>query len=661
MTLEERFKLVRGNVFGTFPVERLGIPAVNFTDASSGIRITKNYSYDKTTSFPCLQLLAATWDTTMAYQYAKSIGEECRGSGIHFLLGPGMNIMRNSLCGRNFEYVGEDPFLAGEMVKSYVLGLQSTGTAATIKHFIGNEAEYNRKISNSVISKRALYEIYLPAFKKGIDAGAKSVMTSYNLLNGEWTAESKHLVTDILRHELNFKWLVMSDWGSVFNGQKCVQAGVDIEMGIGRAISRDSSKVYGTPEIDRMVENILKTCIYAGYYGDNYTDSTLLSNWGEREKIAYQTNLEGIVLLKNKGILPISPTDKKIKILVSGNNANRMELSAGGSSHVKGYNNRSYLMTLQETFGEENISYTEKPSERELKSATNILLFCGFPQRGKGCESEGVDRPFVLPDDDLIAKAVSLNKNTIICIQTGGAVKMDWQMQAAAIVQSFYGGQTGANALRDILIGKVNPSGKLPYTFEKRFEDSPAADYNAVTSNKLRRVPDDEVVDEKYANLFTNSKDTAKFYTYDVSYDEGIFVGYRWYDKKGIDVCFPFGHGLSYTTFTYDSLSVEKMDKEVIVAFNLANKGTIAGDEIAQLYVTDKECSVERPKKELKGFNRVSLLPGESKKVEIMLSPDAFKFWDEDTNTWKFEPGIFNIKVGASSHDIRLNADIVFD
>ena len=658
MTPAERFKLVGGNDMGTYPVERLGIPAVKFTDASAGVRINKNDYYNKTTAFPCPQLLASTWNTTMAYKFAEAIGEECRSFGIHFLLGPGMNIMRNSLCGRNFEYVGEDPYLAGEMVASYVRGLQSTGTSATLKHFIGNESDFNRRLSNSVISERAIHEIYLPPFKKGVNAGAMAVMTSYNLLNGEWTAENKKLVTDILKKELGYKWLVMADWTSVWNGQKFTQSGVDIEMPTGKAMQRDSTKIIGSKQIDRMAESILKTCIYAGYYDKNYTDSSKIDKWDKRAEIAYQTNLEGIVLLKNKGILPIDPQSVKGTILVAGNNATRLELAGGGSAHVIGYNNTTYLDALKKAFGEKNIIYIENPSNTDLESANKIFLFCGFPYKGKNAEAEGLDRPFILPDNELISRAVSLNSNTIVCLQTGGSVEMIWEGKSAAILQAFYGGQTGAKALTDILTGKVNPSGKLPYTFEKKFTDSPANGYNQITSDKLNIVPVDEILRDNLANIFTTDKNTAKFYTYNVDYTESIFVGYRWYDKKGIDVSFPFGYGLSYTTFAYENLNIEKKGDEVVVSFDLKNVGKVAGDEIAQVYVTDNECSVERPLKELKGFKRVSLKSGETQKVVIKLKSDAFKFWNETSKNWKLESGTFNIKIGNSSRDIRLNKDM---
>ena len=537
-------------------------------------------------------------------------------------------------------------------------GLQSTGTSATLKHFAGNETDFHRRLSNSIISERALHEIYLQPFKSGVDAGATGVMTSYNLLNGEWAAQNRHLVTDMLKNEFGFKGLVMTDWTSTWNGEKFVQSGVALEMPTGVAMQRDSAKVFGTPQIDRMAEDILRTCIYAGFFNKNYADSSLQDNMDQHAKIAYQTNLEGIVLLKNNGILPVKSDMTTGKILIAGNNVTRKELAGGGSAHVKGYNSKTYLEAAQETFGEENINYVENPTDKDLKAASKIILFCGFPEKGENSEGEGHDRPFTLPDNDLITRAASLNPNTVVCLQTGGPVQMEWEDQPVAILQAFYGGQTGASALMDILTGKANPSGKLPYTFEKKFEDSPAAGYDQITAEKLHRVPDNEILPDWLANVFTIEKDTAKYYTYDVTYSEGIFVGYRWYDEKDIAVRFPFGYGLSYTTFAYDDLNVAKEGDNVKVTFMLKNTGEVAGDEIAQVYVTDVQSSVDRPKKELKGFKRVTLNPGESQKVEITLKPDAFKYWDESTKKWTLEPGDFNIKVGASSRDIRLNNDI---
>lgn len=653
MSPEEKFELVCGNGMGLRAIPRLGIPEIRFTDASGGVRIGNSERYSKTTALPCPQLLAATWDTTMARQYARAIGEECRGNGTHVLLGPGMNILRNSLCGRNFEYVGEDPYLAGQIIASYVKGLQSTGTAATLKHFIGNEAELMRKGSNSIIQDRALHEVYLPPFQQGIDAGALAVMTSYNQLNGEWAGQNKHLVTDILRNELGFRGLVMTDWNAVWNGVKFADSGVDLEMPNGYALRKDSAQIYGTEQIDRMAEDILKTCIYAGFYETAYTDSSLMDHWAKREAVAYKTNTEGIVLLKNNGILPVNLKSVKGKILVASNNATRLELAGGGSAHVAGYNNKSYLDVLQEELAGENIQFAENPSDHDFRSAGMVLLFCGFPVDGENREHEAVDRPFVLPDNELINRAVSLNKNTILCLQTGGSVQMNWAGKTAAILQAFYGGQTGAKALIDILSGRSCPSGKLPYTWEKRFEDSPAFAYDQAVPYEMRLEESDRIPTSQ-SDKFFRGKDSVSCCLYDIHYDEGIFVGYRWYDRHKIAVRFPFGHGLSYTSFEYSNLKVTQNGESVLVSFDVKNSGERFGDEVAQVYVSDRQCSVERPEKELKAFERVTVLPGETRRVELRLLPEAFRFWDEEINQWLFEPGEFIIQVGASSQDIRL-------
>ena len=666
MTADEKFKLVCAGTkgrFGITPIERLGIPGINFRDASAGIHIYEwqKKEFWKSTSFPSLQLLTATFDTSLVRQYSHAVGEECRGYNIHFLLGPGLNMHRNSLYGRNFEYVGEDPYLASQVIATYVSGLQSTGTAATLKTFFGNECEVWRKLSNSVIPERARHEIYFPPVVAGIDAGAKAVMTGYNFIEGEWTGQSKYVITDLLRGKLGFDWLVMSDWVSVWDGVKVINSGLDLEMPWGQAMKYDSAKVIGTPQIDRMAKNILKTCIYQGYYEDGYADTTLLKNWEKRAAIAYETNINGITLLRNEGILPINPTTVKGEILVSGINAQRLELSGGGSSHVTGYDNVTYLQAAINTFGEKKVKFVENPTDKDLQAASMILLFCGFEEKGTRYEGEGWDRLYDMVDNELIERAVSLNQNTVVCLQTGGYVKMGWKEKSAAIIQAYYGGQTGAIALMDIITGKENPSGRLPYTFEKKFEDSPAYGYNHVTSDKLRRIPYRDNYPRWVYNAFrkyTDEKDTA-CYIIDMNYDEGIFMGYRWYDKKDLDVHFPFGFGLSYTTFDYGNLALQKDGDDVIVSFNVKNTGELTGDEVTQVYVTDNECSVERPLKELKGFQRVRLAPGESKEVKVILHPDAFKFYDDTDGQWVLEPGAFNIKVGASSKDIRLNKDIV--
>lgn len=337
---EERFDLVSsGGAFGIAAVPRLSIPAVAFADASAGLRLKSVASlgtFEKTTAFPCTLLLASTWSGSLAYEYAHALGEEARAGGVHVILGPGANIYRLSQCGRNFEYLGEDPFLSSVMVENYVKGLQSTGVAATLKHFVGNETEMYRRSANSVIDDRALHEIYLPPFQAGIDAGAKCVMTSYNLLNGEWTGQSREAVEGLLRKELGFEWLCMTDWTATWDGEKIAASGVDLEKPSGKSLEKVRAKLLGSSEIDRMATRILATAIAAGFYEGNFARPEWMSRWAQREFVARKVNEQGIVLLQNNGILPLDAASVKGAILVAGINANREELSARGSGHVEG-------------------------------------------------------------------------------------------------------------------------------------------------------------------------------------------------------------------------------------------------------------------------------------------------------------------------------------
>jgi beta-glucosidase len=662
MTPEERFDMVSGgNSFGISGVPRLGIPPVNFADASAGIRIIKDTPteiYKQTTAFPATVLLASTWDNGLAGEYAKAIGEEMRAGGVHVLLGPGANIYRVSLNGRNFEYMGEDPFLASQMIENYVRGLQSMGVAATVKHFIGNETELFRKTSNSIIDERALHEIYLPAFKAGIDAGAWAVMTSYNQIDGEWAGQSADVINGLLRGQLGFRWLCMTDWVSTWDGKKLAASGQDLEKPSGFALKRDRDGLIGSPQIDRMAASILKTCIAAGLFADNFQKSEWMNNWSRREAVARRVNECGIVLLQNNGILPLSKDCAAGgTILVAGTNATRMELSGRGSGHVKGFNNKSYAQAVAEAF-EGDVLVEKYPSDAQIRSASLILLFPGYPLEGMPAESESLDRFFWMPDDKLIARCARLNPKTVVCVTAGAGVEMDWAPSAAAIVQAYYGGQTGATTLMDVLTGKVNPSGKLPFTIEKRFEDSPGFGYDKRPFEINKTYPASYFDKAKLNGIMVNKEKTGAS-VYNVHYKEGVFVGYRWYDEKCIEPRFPFGHGLSYTTFKYDNLVITKLDgQRVRVDFTLATTGEREGAEIAQLYVGDKQAGVPRPLRELKAFRRVVLKPGESRTVSIEIGRDAFSFWDVSTHDWRAESGEFEINVGASSRILPLKGSL---
>jgi len=635
LTEAERFDFVRGTGFAIRGVPRLGLPSIEFHDAGAGLRIDRRRPLEisQTTSYPATLVLASTWDTELAYAYAQAIGHEFRAAGSAVILGPGLNIHRVSLNGRNLEYMGEDPFLTSRLVEAYVKGAQSTGVAATLKHFVANNHETGRKRVNVIMDDRALREIYMPGFQAGIDAGAWGVMSSYNLLNGEWAGQSHPVITEILRNEMGFKWLVMTDWRAVYNGVKVAQSGTDLEMPEGAELEKNRAELVGTPEIDRMALSILRTGIASGIYEmlsrDTLRKPTLWEKLPEHAELARQVNHEGIVLLKNNGILPLQDATPA-HILVTGNNAERRFLTVVGSGRVNGYNPVLYAEEITKRFPDSQVIVTNAPHDELIQQSDLVLVFAGFEREG-----EGNDRTFLLDDNDLIARSVALNSNTIVTITTGGAVGTDWHNEAAAILQAAMGGQTAAPALADILTGVVNPSGKLPYSFEKNFEHSPA--FPVESTGRI-------LVDNIAA--------------YDHPYKEGIYVGYRWYDKKNIEPRYPFGHGLSYTTFSYTDLQVERKGEQVLVHFTITNTGKRLGREIAQVYVSDPKASIERPPKELKSFQKVTLDPGESQPITITLDTRAFSYWCPEARDWVVSKGPFDIHVGASSRNIHLTSTI---
>lgn len=652
MTLKEKTKLIGGvDIFFTQANERLNIPRVMMTDASSGIHLRDSFKeinyekvLDKSTAFPCPIMLASTWNKDLAYKFAHSIGEECRAGGIQVLLGPGMNIYRHSQCGRNFEYMGEDPYLVARMIENYVKGVQNTGTIATLKHFVANNTDYYRRKSNSIVDERTLHEIYTPAFKAGIDAGAMSVMTAYNLLNNEWCGESSYVINDLLRKQLGFKWLVITDWWSVYDGEKLIKSGQDLEMPYTVAASNAKELIEDgkieEKDIDRMVTSILRT-----YYAmDSYNmkaDSSLLANYDQHLEIALQTAREGIVLLKNNGVLPLSVNNNP-KILVTGFYLDKLA-EGGGSAKVTGYNRLLLKDALKAEFGDK-ILFKVNPDQEDIKNADIVLFSAGTS------DSEGWDRPFELPEEqeNSIKLCVKNNPNTIVIVQSGSGIRMtDWVNQAGAILYAWYGGQIGNQAVAEVLSGKINPSGKLPITIEKEFKDSPGYGY----------IPEGEKL-----YIDWNDAEEKKRNIYNLKYNEGIFVGYRWYEKKNVEPLFPFGFGLSYTTFEYSDLQLQnkefKQNAWPEISLMVRNTGSVKGYEIVQLYIRDNECSYPRPLKELKGFQKIMLNPGESANLKFKLTQQDFSFWNPEIKDWSIEPGTFTIMIGSSSSDIHLKEEI---
>lgn len=651
MTLDEKCDYVGGeNIFYTKAIERLGVKRVMMSDATAGIHLRQRFNeftyqnpIEKSTAFPCPLQLSATWNPELSEIYAQSVAEESLAAGVGILLGPGFNIYRQSQCGRNFEYFGEDPFLTSRMIEKYIKGAQDTGVVATIKHFVANNTDYFRRKSNSVLDQRTLNEIYMPAFKAGIDAGVLATMTSYNLVNGEWAGQSEEVIKGLLRGQLGFKWLVMTDWWSVFDGAKVARSGQDLEMPaclatIGLADRVRCGEVEET-DVNRMVKSILTTLKSMDLF-DLEPRPDLVANFPQHEEVALQTAREGTVLLRNEaGILPLVGEDE---ILLIGEFI-ETKAYGGGSAEVDGYDTVQLLDALKSEFGK-RLAYEKAPTWEQIAAAKTVILSIGT------MDSEGRDRPFAMGDFDerWIRKVVSLNSNVIILVHSGSGIRMtDWYEKSAAIVYCWYNGQNGHTAVAEILSGKTNPSGKLPITIEREFADTVDPDY----------IPEGEY-------LYSGENDSweAAREKYDVCYDEGILVGYRWFESKQIAPLYPFGHGLSYTKFEYSNIKVSQTGfsagDTLDVCFTITNAGSQAGAEIAQLYVRDEECSLPRPPKELKGFKKVQLAAGEAKTITLSLDKAAFSFWSPDSKDWVAEAGSFELLVGASSSDSRLSTKV---
>jgi len=683
MTLDEKLSMIHGQGFNIAAVPRLGIAEINMSDASMGLRITpwpKAKGLKPSTAFPASVLLSATWNPDMAYDYAKAVAEEFRARNIHVLLGPGINIYRSPLCGRNYEYMGEDPFLSASMVVPYIKAVESVRVIPVVKHFVTNNSETKRKNSNSVVDERTLREIYFPGFKAAVEEGhVQGLMNSYNLLNGTYCGEDRWLLKDVLRGEWGFDGMVISDWTSIWNSELAARSGCDIEMPGGRRVKvmgPDSLKrllkagKITEEDLDDKVSNLIRPCLKYGLYEKNWHDPSL-NKRDEHAAVALKTAREGITLLKNNDKLLPLKVEKVKKIVVIGPTADRTPTTGGGSGGVTPENPVSIWDGMKSIYGEKATLLTAY-DEQKIKDADAVVVCVGlntdlklkdfrkksdapqsveaeqaaFNKKGRDpIEGEGRDRTtFGLPgyQNDLIKKCAEANPNSVVMITAGSAVDlMPWIDKVKGIVWMYYPGQNGSQAAAEVVAGKVNPSGKLPFTFDKRLED------NAAYGNFGLHWGDDE--EPKMAGY-------RKYW--DVYYKEGIFLGYRHYDKEKMDPLFPFGYGLSYTTFEYSGIKTEKKGDDVLITFTVKNTGDMDGAEIAQLYVGDLVCSVPRPVKELKGFKKVFLKKGESTTVTIQLGKSAFSFWNPETKKWTVEPGDFDILVGSSSRDIRLNKTV---
>ena len=652
MTLEEKAGMCSGKDYWNLKgVERLGIPSVKVSDGPNGLRTPTidseqlGFNSMEAISYPSACLSACSFDTELMEEMGERIGEECRSRNIAVILGPSANMKRSPLCGRNFEYFSEDPYLGAHIAAAYVKGVQSKDVSACVKHFTANNQEYRRQTCSSEADERTLREIYLNAFEDVVKEGKPDIMmASYNKVNGTYMTENKKILTDILRDEWGFDGYVMSDWSAVSDRVKALKAGLDLAMpGEGLYMDQEIVKavqdgMITEEELDKAVERILKIIF-------KFTDSDKKGTFDKEydHNISEKVAEESMVLLKNDGILPLPEKGKKIAFI--GAFAKTPRFQGGGSSNVNPY---KVISALDAAKSITEISYAqgfeltgEKRNDElfdaALKTAAEadvVVIFAGLPET---FESEGFDRTHMrMPEcqNELISEIAKVQKNVVVVLHNGAPVEMPWTDEVKGILEAYLGGEAVGQAVVELLFGRKNPCGKLAETIPYKLEDTPSYLYFPGNGKK-------------------------------VEYREGVFVGYRYYDTKKMQVRFPFGHGLSYTRFEYSNLQVSKenmTDNETLqVSFKVKNVGNMAGKEIVQLYVSDKTHLAERPVKELKGFKKVMLKPGEEATIVMELNKRSFAWYSTELGGWYAVTGNYEIVVGASSDDIRLTKEIHVD
>ena len=690
MTLEEKIAVIHAQgKFTSAGVRRLGIPDYWTDDGPHGVRAevlwdawsAAGQTNDSVVAFPALSCLAATWNPEMSTLFSTNLAEEAIYRNKHMMLAPGINIYRTPLNGRNFEYMGEDPYLTSRMAVPYIKGLQSKGVSACVKHYALNNNEKNRHTTNVIVSDRALNEIYLPGFKAAVtEAGTWAIMGSYNLYKNQHCCHNEYLLMDILKNKWKFDGVVVSDWGGTHDTDQAIKNGLDMEFGThtdGMSLNVPNAyekyhlaKVYrdkiqkgelSQKELDDKVSRVLRLFFRSSMNKKPVGYLCSENHYAAANKIAS----EGIVLLKNdNSILPLNLTSTK-KILVVGENAIRMMTPKGGSSKLKAQNESVPLEGLLKRLqGKASIDYArgyvgdkltpedrkltnipledKRPASEILEEAVekaknaDVVIFFGGLNKNKKQDCEDADRTsYSLPyNQDKVIEAISkVNRNIVFVCISGNAVAMPWIDNVPAVVQGWYLGSEAGNALAAVLTGDTNPSGKLPFTWGKTLDDYAPHKLNAYPGVKRAN---EEIWDEEYK--------------------EGVYVGYRWTDKQKSKPLFAFGHGLSYTTFQLGKVSADKKEitgnEPVTFTVNVKNTGKVAGAEVVQLYIRDVKSSIDRPFKELKGFQKVFLQPGESKDVTLTIHQDALSFYDETSQSWKAEKGDFEALVGNASDHI---------
>jgi beta-glucosidase len=654
MTLEEKASLCSGLDFWHLKgIDRLEIPSIMVTDGPHGLRKQQEsadhlglYNSVPATCFPSAVGLASTWNRSLVEKVGVALGEECQAEDVAVLLGPGANIKRSPLCGRNFEYFSEDPYLSSELAASHIKGVQSEGVGTSLKHFAANNQEYRRMSIDAVVDERTLREIYLASFENAVKKSQPwTVMCSYNKVNGEYASENKTLLTDILKDEWGFEGFVVSDWGAVNERAKGLEAGLELEMpssnGLGdrKIVEAVQNGKLTEEKLNLAVERLLNIIFKA--VDNNKENATY--DVEEHHQLAREVARESMVLLKNEDF--ILPFKKEGTIAVIGEFAKTPRYQGGGSSHVNPTKLENILEEVEKAAPNVNVLYAQgyelnndaidenlwTEAKEAAIQADVAVLFVGLPDR---YESEGYDREHLrLPDNHrvLIEAVADVQPNVVVVLSNGAPVEMPWIDKVKGLLEGYLGGQALGGAIADLMFGEANPSGKLAETFPKELRHNPS-----------------------YLN-FPGEGDK-------VEYKEGLFVGYRYYDAKGIEPLFPFGYGLSYTSFEYSNLSINKeeiLDNGIVeVSVTVNNTGDVAGKEIVQLYVRDVESTVIRPEKELKGFEKVQLQPGEEKIVTFFLDKRSFAYYNMDIADWHVESGVFEILVGKSSADIQLKGRI---
>ena len=696
MTLEEKIDMLHGkHMFTSAGGERLGIPDMVYADGPFGIREemepnswnSLGLANDSSTFFPTGSALAATWSKDLAYAYGTGMAREARLRGKDMILAPAINIQRLPTGGRTYEYLSEDPFLSARLSVGYTLGVQDNGVAVCLKHYALNNQENNRGRVNVIVSPRAMREIYLPPFEAAVvEADAYGVMAAYNKVGGFWCSENDMLQNKILRDEWGFRGMIISDWGGVHSTVAAAMNGMDVEMPGNRFFGKallDSVNAGIVPVavIDAKVKNILRVRLAIEPVPAEKANAVMTAQ-PEQAKIAYDVASKSIVLLKNEAsLLPLN-LEKYKKILVVGDNANRTMALGGVGAGVKALYEVTPLQGLQskiggraeltfvqgyngftrEDRGMRKSPYTDpdpKLLQEAVKAAQNADLVLFMAGNNREVETEGSDRRAItLPSgqDSLIAAIAAVNPNIVTVLVTGAPVDLNVvNAKSPAIVVSWLNGTEGGNALADVLLGNISPSGKLPFTFPIKLEDSPAY--------ALGNYPqtDSPISEDIFVALVGEKKPEAadkSASNRDIAvYSEDIYVGYRWFDTKQLPVMYPFGHGLSYSQFEYGPLSTTKEKygnrESIEVSFELKNTGSFEADEVVQLYVHRPNATIEWPLKELKAFERVTLKAGESKTVNLTIPVDQLKYWDETSYDWLLEHGDIELMLGSSSADIH--------